>query len=602
MWNSNNGFVPSGQQMPIEAAVEDCATKLLNIYITQKGMPRQLADYIYDSYSRDKFAIVSTVGNRFVQGGQFDDNSVLNFLDSDVFAQYIRNAEMEAQRTTCNSYNNYSNYNSYRPDPRANIQYGNSPMYGNNNGFQNSGISSIQNAVESGIGRSLSKRTVSQQPAMTAGSVSREYTTPVDRVEQIPLEVQLLKIIKEHRELRKELLKANVQIDKITENTNELLYSETAIDNVLLNPAAPTTTILGEDSTGSFDRTKCTATAEEPLEAEGFDISYHGTFVGEGESIYTSQIDMKIPVNTADESIKTITKVFPKLFTTSKWMHFVSYNEIVAKELPNGGEEASKFFTNIATKLKTITNMNQVSIEIVPSFEQMTIQLRNYLVPLVFSKINRLLKSRCFKPDTPTIYPQVSTWKDIFKLLEKDTNEYTKYMLTKYEKKFPKLIFEIIYSVLSSIFIPDSDDDNTVVTTEGMDLGILAHASGLNVIQGRYRISDYSFLPTGHLDIFKRKINKDWLVHLYKQNIFAINMDPNLYLATPSKYTIVEKSQTLLQRAIETFISTIEDDSTPDCRMINNYTLLVYDESGTTILGIYNIGVNLDDRLLIERI
>ena len=205
-------------------------------------------------------------------------------------------------------------------------------------------------------------------------------------------------------------------------------------------------------------------------------------------------------------------------------------------------------------------------------------------------------------PGRPDTNISISSWSHIFKLLDRNSedkgaNQFVNLMYSSYEQ-YPEMIFICVKSALKDVFWCD-EEKTTITTKEKENIGLLARCSDITSIVGKYRISDYGWMPENYKTELLNAVDRDYIVHKYPHRVVATNIDVQSVIGTKSRFTCLKSSLNLYQSAFIGLVAKLSTKTKYDRRDIS---LVQFDQKGENIIGYYTVSINDDNVVIIENI
>lgn len=578
-------------QITVEDVIVNCAKTCIDDELARRNISVDAAGYMFERVQAELGNLTNWANTYLRHGNNINTDDVKDWLYKEPLLMYFN--EWNQMRAPQHSWSGGNVNNSGFRSPMQ-------PTY-SPNAYQSNGmrpLSTAEIAASKGIGKILQpkqmpipKQYVPNEDIQNQPQQSSAYCNP-------KVMEPLIKVLLKGRPNLTDRQNTKPAVDKITSNTGSLLYNDEFIETTLTSPQTELTQIIGSIGTNS-NLAQAEVIQDVTPECEvTCTISSQQTVTCAGESIDLKSIEVVNPVNTAEEAIEYVKDAVQDFGKQENWVASIEYNEICTKKLPSNGPEVKKVFLSISSKLNSIENLQDVSKQIIPILSKTSEPVRDYLTTLIIDKINKLFRISLFLPDQPQIYPKIDTWSTLFVMVREENRKESPYieaMFRAFGEEYPQLIFHCVKKALFDIFNPESD--TIIVTTEREDRGILARADNLIVHAGKYHVSDYGVMADGFWKTISEEINRDYIIHKYRQLIMVTNMAVKQQLGSTSRYTIIKGLQTTMQYVIGSVLEAIKySKQNPE-----DITLIEYNKEGTAIVGIYSIGQCLNNDLLITK-
>lgn len=591
--NNWNGYNPN-PQITMEDVIYQNAFNILKEQYNRGQINEQLANEILNRITASIHEIAMNFNQTLPNNnGQFNTSDVYYRLRDSVIPQMYNS--IVGQRPVYN--------NGYQ----QNYGYQQAPMFQqpiNNGGvFQNS----AQIASSTGQGKilrekaeqSINKHFRNQQFVPTSANnntIQQNNQQTSSNVTQPKKDI--LEIIKEKLIKANEAYEKSLNVDKLTSNSTELINNESLLVDKIDDPKVPEISVIEGDSIE--DKTINVIRASDTDDPDYCELVDRYDYTCYGEMISTSLQTLKTPVSSCKEAIELVKEAHPGITETVNWMVRVNYKELVVKKLPQYAEEAKKAFKEIGASLDKLSTLNDINNIIVPIINTQRQEVQEYLTALAMDRINKIFKAMLYIPKCPNQYIHIGQWKHIFDITDKNNakdNNFIAKMFNGYGNDYPTMVFYCVKSAIKDVFW--CDEERTVVTTEEKeDIGLLARCSDITTTVGKYRISDYGWMPENYKNELFNNVNKNYIVHKYYQDVIATNIDVQKVLGSTSRYTYIRASLNVQQYALLGLLTKLATRTKYDKREIN---LVQFSQDGSTIVGNYIVSLTEKEGVLIIR-
>jgi hypothetical protein len=394
--------------------------------------------------------------------------------------------------------------------------------------------------------------------------------------------------------------KLKISIDKLTDDTSELIDNREFLINHSNDPEVPVVNIINNSGTQLDPRNVSAIETVTPESPEYCTIVSAQDISERGNIISTSNYDLLIPVVNAKEAIELVKEAAPNLTDQNQWISTISYKELIAKKIPGYGLEAKSAFRSIQQNLSKVKSLNDVTNIIIPIINKQHQSVKEYIEALIFDRINKLFKMSLYQPNKPTNVPKVPSWAAIYQLVDRNNKEfpYIGYMFDNFGDSYVETVFLCVKSALNDIF--NSDESDTVVDADPDipdNLGLIAKLSNVTSVIGKFRMSDYGFIPENYKKELFHKFDHDYIVHKYNQDIIVTNINITKYIGSDSKFTIVAGITNISQYVIDGIMRVLKENNN-----LVNLPLIQLDHSGEYIVGSFTISLGLDNSILITKV
>ena len=626
MWNNNqpqnNGYnnyswngYPANPQITMEDAIRNSAFEILRNYINGRQINDAMANEVMNRINNNIGQLALFVSQNIQNNnGQCNTSDVYTLLNNNIIPNMLNEItnQMNRQAMYSNYNNNYNNFNNgYNHN---NYQYQTTPMFS-----QPPVNNSAQVVSNTGIGREMKERAMqkmnsmfnaaqnnnpnpvvinNQQPTNT--NTNRRIVNYNDSITTNEDTTKMVEAILKKMDEACAAYKKSINVDKLTSNTTELILNESLEKNNYSTPDTPELSIIeGNAIEQNTIKTIQQTPKDNPDYCETVD---HYDYTRYGESVTTTVHKLKIPTTTCKEAVELIQTAFPDLTSTHQWFLGLEYKELVVKKLPKYAEEARQAFKEIGESLSKLNDINDINNVVLPIINKQRPEVQEYLTDLAIDRINKLFKIMIYIPGRPDTNISISSWSHIFKLLDRNSedkgaNQFVNLMYSSYEQ-YPEMIFICVKSALKDVFWCD-EEKTTITTKEKENIGLLARCSDITSIVGKYRISDYGWMPENYKTELLNTVDRDYIVHKYPHRVVATNIDVQSVIGTKSRFTCLKSSLNLYQSAFIGLVAKLSTKTKYDRRDIS---LVQFDQKGETIIGYYTVSINDDNVVIIENI
>ena len=495
-----------------------------------------------------------------------------------------------------NGYNNYQSNGNYNPGYNQSRM---NPIWPNNQ--VNTGAA----ASQYGISRILNEREMhntnnvfngNNVNATNMNQMNTSSNSNTITIERKPSNDNLFRHFADYLTRRK----LKISIDKLTDDTSELINNKEFLKNHSNDPEVPVVNVINNDGTQLNPKNISAIETVTPESPEYCTIVSTQDISERGNIISTSNYDLLIPVVNAKEAIELVKEAAPNLTDQNQWISTISYKELIAKKIPGYGLEAKSAFRSIQQNLSKIKTLNDVSNIIIPIINKQPQCVKEYIEGLIFDRVNKLFRMSLYQPNKPTNVPKVPSWSAIYQLVDRNNKEfpYIGYMFDNFGDNYVESVFLCVKSALNDIF--NSDDSDTVVDADPDipdNLGLIAKLSNITAVIGKFRMSDYGFVPENYKKELFHKFDHDYIVHKYNQDIIVTNIDITKYIGSDSTFTIVAGITNISQYVIDGIMRILKENN-----KLVNLPMIQMDATGEFIVGTFTISLGLDNSILITKV
>lgn len=624
-WNNpngyNNGYAPNSN-VQFESVVTNIIENVLNNVGRSNSYPNDVIQEVWNRMTANIRPICDNLERMFANGRQIDSNAVGNYLANNEIpnalnsvlqefrqrASYYNNVNQPFGYNGGNMYNNGFANGCYNRPVNGNFGYNNNnifnsapPMFASNTGPVSTGNA----ASVSGFGRVMREQEYNRSmnaAQNTTPTYNAPINTPNNTVANNQATIEISRRIGEKlfkNFVDKEDRRANkLSIDKLTTDTSELIDNEEFMTTHIGDPNLPTVQVINGDPT-LINPEEITVNIEEtPTSPEFCDIIAVSSTTDKGNTVDAINFELKVPVVNTKEAIELIKDATPSLVNQDTWFCSICYKELVCKKISGFGIQAKSAFREIQKNLSKINSINDISNTIIPIIRKQPQEVKEYLEALIFDRVNKLFSMSLYEPDDPSNFPIAGCWSDIYTLIDKKAGSEFKFINTMFDKfgeDYPKNVYLCMKSAFIDIF--DNEDDVVVDTESDENLGLIAKLPEVTAIVGKYRMSDYGFIPENYKKTLFNKFDHDYIVHKYEQNVFVTNIDVDTILGSKSKYTIVAGYTNLPQFVIGGLTKLNKERG-----QLVNVPLIQVDNTGENIVGIFTYSRGIDNTVLITKI
>lgn len=608
----------------IQDFIFNIVQSILNNWLSRGTCTQEVAAEIFNIITSNIYNLAQDISNRFVQGDYCDSTQVQEYLARNVLPSIQREVQNRfmASRGGFNNYNQpmfagngYGNYqNNSWNRPQYNNYFPQNNGFGYNNqqpsmtssgsvssahGFgkaivnQNGGISPQQVQNQTQFANSvLNDPSINNNPFLPTSKNTYNEPIKVSTIMDDPLTNKFSAIFKERQTRRDK----KISIDKITTNTDTITHNRNMVSN---NTCDRDVVIIDKDTNNLDVKNIKVVETIEPDSPEYCDINQVIDITYNGEVISSTNYDLAVPVVNAQEAVDLVKEAAPKFTDHEQWLANIQYRELVVKKIPGFGSEAKDAFRALNGSIDQINDLQDISNRIIPIIKRQVTEVREYLEAIILDRINDLFKTTLYHPEKPMMYPAIKSLSGIFQITDeskKESNEYLSYMFARFGNEYVNNVYLCVKSALIDLFEDDADGTDIVVDTENNGCALLAKLPEITCIAGKYRLCDYGYAPVSHMESLTKQFNRDYLVHKFKQMVFATNIDIDKALGVTATNTVVEISNALPQHVLHTFIGGLKKNG------INRDVLLLeMDKTGSFVNKIFRINLGVNGMLFITR-
>ena len=580
--NSLNG---ARQSYPPEV-IQEAYNRLMNNL-------NPLCDFLQRTYASPNNQIDSVQIANHLTNNEIPNvtNQVMNeFRNMTMNNGYMNNGFNNGYGNGYNNMPNYNNYNNGFNQSRTNTMFwNNTPHVNTANAASQYGISRVWNEKEI---RNTNSNVFSNNSNMNYNTNNIQQPTHIERKS----DDTLFKHFSDYISRRK----FKISIDKLTEDSSELVHNKEYMKNHLVDPSIPVVSIIGNNGTQLDPRNVTaieTATPESPeycTVVSTQDISERGNLIN------TSNYDLLVPVVSAKEAIELVKEAVPNLTGQDHWISTISYKELIAKKIPGYGLEAKAAFRSILQNLPKLKCINDISNIIIPILNKQHQAVKEYIEELIFDRVNKLFKMSLYEPEKPTNAPIVHAWSHIYQLVDRHSTDipYIRNMFDKFGESYIDAVFICVKSALNDIF--NSDGSDTVIDADPEipdNLGLIAKLNSVTTVIGKFRMADYGYMPENYKKELFHKFDHDYIVHKYNQDMIVTNIDVTSLIGSNSKFTIVDGFTNISQYVIDGIMRVLKENN-----QLVNLPLIQLDTTGEYIVGTFTISLGLDNSILITKV
>ena len=391
--------------------------------------------------------------------------------------------------------------------------------------------------------------------------------------------------------------KSQISVDKISEDTDSIVYNPEFIENTIQDETKPITQVI--DVTTGFDINKTELlVSETPESTEYCKTISKQECAGQGNVVSASSYELEIAVASRQEAINLVKEAVPEFGTQEQWLACIAYNELIAKKIPGLGNEVKEAFKLLAENIDDLRELDDIAKKIVPIMKKQPQEVREYIEALAMDKINKIFRAMLYMPSNPAVYPAVYDWSAIYQLVNPANREGSSYineMFSLFGDNFTTMVFLCVKNALNDVF--RADGELTVIEPEGAGLGLIAKMSSVTAIVGKYRMSDYGHAPEHYLKELKAKFNNDYIVHKYHQEMFVTNVSVQEVIGSSSRYTIIKNIGNLSQYLISALLTAMRQNN----EYPQDMSLVEVDKECKYITGVYTVSLGLDNTMMIAK-
>lgn len=607
--NNGNNFGSTGYSPNMGINLENIVADIIrnSLQNAERSYPRDVLNEAYNRLMNNLRPLCDYIQHTFANGSnQIDSVQVSNYLTNND----IPNVVNQVMRDFQNHYNSNMNYNNgymnngYNNYPNNGFSYNNN-SYGYNNPIRantiwnnNTQVNTGAAASQYGISRVLNEKEMHNTNINFNNT--NNTNNQVNSSNIITIERQSNDNLFKHFSDYLSRRKFKISIDKLTDDTSELIDNKEFMKNHSNDPEVPVVNIINNNGTQLNPKNISAIETSTPESPEYCTIVSTQDISERGNIISTSNYDLLIPVVNAKEAIELVKEATPNLTDQAQWISTISYKELIAKKIPGYGLEAKSAFRSIQQNLSKVKSINDVSNIIIPIINKQPQCVKEYLEALIFDRVNKLFKMSLYQPNKPTNVPKVSNWSAIYQLIDKSARDipYIDYMFDKFGDSYIESVFLCVKSALNDIF--DADDSDTVVDADPDipdNLGLIAKLSNITAVIGKFRMSDYGFVPENYKKELFHKFDHDYIVHKYNQDVIVTNINVSKYIGSDSKFTIVAGITNISQYVIDGIMRILKENN-----KLVNLPLIQLDSTGEFIVGTFTISLGLDNSILITKV
>lgn len=336
------------------------------------------------------------------------------------------------------------------------------------------------------------------------------------------------------------------------------------------------------------------ATNEVELDEDICCVYKEGTLANKLMSISTMYTELIPPFNTRHDAIQFVSGLIPGFATASTYCHLVDCKVVKAVKVNTSEDldDTRKQFatlSNIVLELKNIKDFNAL---FVPEFNKLSDTVKGHFQDILFKELNHILRMHLFRPDNPLVYPKITKWEHLGKMLSPSATEsgYIKYMNDKYSRNFEQNVFQCTHATLKNVLCPAGHPG----IVDSSEMGTVAIVPNIPVIVGGKLPRDYGTLDADNLSIMQKEINSKYLIRLQNYKIILTNI-------TAANFTVHNDINLIAEdcHPIHSCISNLFDI---DASLFpNNITLVVEKGENEPALR-YQVGKSIEGNTLITRI
>lgn len=629
-WNNpggyNNGYAPNAG-IQLESVVTDIITNSLNQISRSNSYPGPVLDETYKRLMNNVVPICNNIEKMFTNGNrQIDSNAVSGYLQNNDIINTLNATMQEYQQRMAyhNSMNGPFGYNGGYGGMNNNYGYNNynpgynRPNYPSNVGMFNSmpnttfggPVSTGNAASNSGIGRLMKEQEykntcctpTNPNPQNTGYSSTFTNNNNATNNATIAISRAVAKDIFKNFIDQKERRANKLSIDKLTSDTSSVLDNKEFMTNHIGDPDIPTIEIVAGNASMIDSSSVVNTIVETPDSPEYCDIVAMATTTDKGTSVDTANFELLVPVVNTKEAIDLVRDAAPSFVSQDNWISTICYKELVCRKITGFGIHAKNAFKEIQNNLSKIKSLNDITNVLVPIIKKQPQEVKEYIEALLFDRINKLLKMSVYNPNDPTQYPIVPDWAAIYELIDKRSRDipFINTMYNEFSDEYPETVYLCVKSAFVDIF--DNEDDvvvsvNSETEPNDNNLGLVAKLPEVTAIVGKYRMSDYGYIPENYKKTLFDKFEHDYIVHKYEQDILVTNIDVSVMLGSASKYTVVNGFTNLPQLVIGGLTKLMKERGD-----LVNMPLIQLDRTGEEIIGTYTFSIGMDGSILITKV
>jgi hypothetical protein len=311
-------------------------------------------------------------------------------------------------------------------------------------------------------------------------------------------------------------------------------------------------------------------------------------------SISVMYTELVPPFNTRHDAVQFVSGLIPGFTTASTYCHLIDCKVVKAIKINtsedlNATRKQFETLSNVVLELKSIKDFNAL---FVPEFNKLSDAVKEHFQNILFKELNHILRMHLFRPDNPLVYPKITKWEHIGKMLSPSASDsgYIRYMNDKYSRNFEQNVFQCTHATLKNILCPAGHPG----IVDSSELGTIAIIPNLPVIVDGKLPREYGLLNEENLLKMKQEIDSKYLIRLQNYKIILTNI-------TSANCTI-HKDVNLIAEDCHPIHSCISSLFDVDATLFPNNVTLVIEKGDNEPSLRYQVGKNIEGNTLITRI
>lgn len=311
-------------------------------------------------------------------------------------------------------------------------------------------------------------------------------------------------------------------------------------------------------------------------------------------SISMMYTELLPPFNTRHDAVQFVSGLIPGFTTASTYCHLIDCKIVKAVRI-NTSEDLDatrrqfEILSNVILELKNIKDFNAL---FVPEFNKLSDVVKGHFQEILFKELNHILRMHLFRPDNPLVYPKITKWEHLGKMLAPSVSDsgYLKYMNEKYSRNFEQNVFQCTHAALKNVLCPAGHTG----IVDSSELGTVAIIPNLPIVIDGKLPRDYGTFDENTLLKMQQEIDSKYLIRLQNYKIVLTNI-------TAANFT-VHKDINLIAEDCHPIHSCISSLFDIDATLFPNNITLVVENGDNESSQRYQVGKSIEGNTLITRI